>query len=36
MGDKRAAYRVLGGKGGEKKPFGRSRRRWENNITIDL
>jgi len=34
--EKRAAYSVLVVKREEKEPFGRSRRRWENNITINL
>jgi hypothetical protein len=29
-------YRVLVGKPERKKPSGRPRRRWENNITMDL
>jgi hypothetical protein len=28
--------RVLVGKPEEKRPFGRARRRWENNIKMDL
>jgi hypothetical protein len=36
MGDRRGAYRVLVGRPEEKGPLGRSRRRWENNIKIDL
>jgi hypothetical protein len=35
-GEKRAAYIVLMVISEEKKPFGRSRRRWENNITIKI
>jgi len=34
--EKRAAYIVLVEKGEEKKPFGRSRRRWGNNIAINI
>ena len=30
------AYRVLVGKPEGKRPFGRSRRRWEDTIKIDL
>jgi hypothetical protein len=30
------AYRVLEGKPGGKKPLGRHRRRWEDNIKMDL
>ena len=29
-------YRVLVGKPGGKRPFGRPRRRWEDNIQMDL
>jgi len=29
-------YRVLVGKPGEKRPLGRPRRRWEDNIKMDL
>jgi hypothetical protein len=36
MGERRGAYRVLVGKPEEKRPLGRSRRRWEDNIKIDL
>jgi hypothetical protein len=36
MGDGRGVYRVLVGKSGEKRPLGRSTRRWENNIKMDL
>jgi len=32
----RSAYRDLMGKPGGKKPFGRPRRRWEDNIEADL
>jgi hypothetical protein len=31
-----STYNSLVGKSEEKGPFGRSRRRWENNIKIDL
>jgi 3-oxoacyl-ACP reductase-like protein len=34
--DKRGVYRVLVGKPEEKRPFGRPRCRWENNIDMDL
>jgi hypothetical protein len=30
------AYRTLVGKSGRKRPLGRFRRRWEDNIRIDL
>jgi hypothetical protein len=33
---KRNAYRILVGKPEEKKPLGRPRRRWVNNIKMDL
>ena len=36
MGERRAAYRVLVGKPEGKKPVGRPRHRWENNIKMDL
>ena len=29
-------YRALVGKPGEKRPLGRPRRRWEDNIKVDL
>jgi hypothetical protein len=32
MGDRRGAYRVLGGKPEGKRPLGRHRRRWKENI----
>jgi hypothetical protein len=36
MGQRRSVYRVLVGKPEEKRPLGRPRRRWKNNIKIDL
>jgi hypothetical protein len=36
MGDRRGLYRVLVGKPEEKKSLGRPRRRWEDNVKIDL
>jgi hypothetical protein len=33
---KRNAYKMLVGKPKEKRPLGRSKRRWENNIKMDL
>jgi hypothetical protein len=36
IGEKRNAYRVLVGKPVGKRPLGRSRRRWEDNIKIAL
>ena len=35
-GERIGAYRTLVGKPEERKTLGRSRRRWENNIKIDL
>jgi hypothetical protein len=36
MGEKRSAYRVLVGKPEGKRPLGRPRRRWVDNIRMDL
>jgi hypothetical protein len=36
MGEKRSAYRILVGKPDGKRPLGRRRRRWEDNIKKDL
>ena len=36
MGEKRWVYRVLVGKPGGKKPLGRRRRRWADNIRMYL
>jgi hypothetical protein len=36
MGEKRGVYRILVEKPEGKKPLGRPRRRWENNVKIDL
>jgi hypothetical protein len=36
MGEGRGVYRVLVGKPEGKRPLGRSRRRWEDNIKLDL
>jgi len=36
MGQGRGVYRVLVGKPGGKRPLGRPRRRWEDNIKTDL
>jgi hypothetical protein len=36
MGEKRSIYRVLVGKPDGKRPLGRPRRRWEDNIKMDL
>jgi hypothetical protein len=35
-GEERSVYRVLVGKPEGKKPLGRPRRRWEDNIRMDL
>ena len=36
MGERRGVYRVLVGKPEGKRPLGRPRRRWEDNIEMDL
>jgi hypothetical protein len=36
MGEGRGAYRVLVGRPEGRRPFGRPRRRWEDNIKMDL
>jgi hypothetical protein len=36
MGEKRNVYRILVGKPERKGPLGRQRRRWVENIKIDL
>jgi len=36
MGDRRGVFRVLVGKPEGERPLGRSRRRWEENIKMDL
>jgi hypothetical protein len=36
MGEKRNAYRLLMGMPDGKRPLGRPRRRWVNNIKMDL
>jgi len=36
MGEKRGVYRVLVGEPGRKRPLGRPKRRWEDNIKMDL
>jgi hypothetical protein len=36
MGEKRGAYRILLGRPEGRRPLGRPRRRWEDNIKMDL
>jgi hypothetical protein len=36
MGEKRNAYRLLVAKPGDKRPLGRSRRRWVDTIRMNL
>jgi hypothetical protein len=36
MGEERCAYRVLVGRPEGKRPLGRPRHRWEDNIKMDL
>ena len=36
MGERRGVYRVLVGKTEGNRPLGRPRRRWEDNIKMDL
>jgi hypothetical protein len=36
MGEERGVHRVLVGKSEGKRPLGRPRRRWEDNIKMDL
>jgi hypothetical protein len=36
VGDGKGVYRVLVGRPEGKRPLGRSRRRWEDNIKMDL
>jgi hypothetical protein len=36
MGEGRGVYRVLVGRPEGKRPLGRARRRWEDNIKMDL
>jgi hypothetical protein len=36
MGEKRTAYRIIVGKPEGKRPLGRPRRRWKDNIKTDL
>jgi hypothetical protein len=36
MGEGRDAYRILVGRPEERRPLGRPRRRWQDNIKIDF
>jgi hypothetical protein len=36
MGERKGAYRALVGKPERRRPLGRPRRRWEDNIKMDL
>jgi hypothetical protein len=36
MGERRGVYRVLVGKHERERPLGRPRRKWEDNIKMDL
>jgi len=36
MGERRVVYRVLVGKPGRKRPLGRPKRRWEDNVVMGL
>jgi hypothetical protein len=36
MGDSRGVYRILVGEFEGKRPLGRHRRRWEDNIKVDF
>jgi hypothetical protein len=36
MGEERCVYRVVVGRPEGKRPLGRPRRRWEDNVKIDL
>jgi hypothetical protein len=36
MGERRGVYRILVGKPEGKRPLGRPRRKWEDNIKVDL
>jgi hypothetical protein len=36
MGEERKVYKVLVGKPGGERPFGRPRRRWEDGIRMDI
>jgi hypothetical protein len=36
MGEGRSTYRILVGRTGGRRPLGRPRRRWQDNIKMDL
>jgi hypothetical protein len=36
MGEERGTYRILVGRAEGRRPLGRNRRRWEDNIKMDL
>ena len=36
VGDRRGVYRVVLGRPEGKRPLGRTKRRWENNIKMDI
>jgi hypothetical protein len=36
MGEKRGSYRILVGRPERRRPLGRPKRRWEDNIKMDL
>jgi hypothetical protein len=36
MGEKRGAYRIFAGRRGGRRPLGRPRRKWKDNIKMDL
>jgi hypothetical protein len=36
MGEERGAYRILVGRHGGRRPLGRPKRRWEDNIKMDI
>jgi hypothetical protein len=36
QGERRGVYRVSGGRPESKRPLGRLKRRWEDNIKLDL
>jgi hypothetical protein len=36
MGDRRSAYRIFVGRSDENRPLGRPKRRWEDNIKVNI